>query len=267
MNNELAMNWKKIATRLKELREDKGFSHEKLSDELTKKYGKKSDKFEKRITKQSLIDYEVNEEHHAKSGKVKGMSIENLYMLADFYNVSADYILCKTDCKSSDITTEGICKKTCLSEKSIRNLINLKEAEYYETLAWINALLAENIFDKNSFINLLLDFDTYQAIFYNYKLFLEEKKEAEEANISDKNGVKKYLEYFKQYIDYPKILVSIEENGKSVSKIDMPVDIAKDAFEKTMQDRFINIINRIFDEKWNEYKNSTLKKEMKRSDN
>lgn len=127
MNNALTINWKKIAARLKKERENKGLSHEKLAEELTKKYGTKSDKFEKRITKQTLIDYEVSEENHSKSGKVKGMSIENLYMLADFYEVSADYILCKTDYKSPDITTEGICLKTGLNENVVQTLSELNE--------------------------------------------------------------------------------------------------------------------------------------------
>ena len=87
------MNWEEVSIRLKKLREDKGLSHQKLAEELTKKYGNKNVKSMKILSKQVLINYEVNDKSHINFGKVKGMSVETLCMLADFYEVSIDYIL------------------------------------------------------------------------------------------------------------------------------------------------------------------------------
>lgn len=50
-----------------------------------------------------------------------------LCKLADFYNVSADYLLGRTDCKSQDIDEQSICRKTGLSGDAVSRLIKIKE--------------------------------------------------------------------------------------------------------------------------------------------
>ena len=60
---------KLIATRIKELRKSKNLSHQRLAEELTNKYSIK-------ISKDSLLQYEIDNEYHAKWDKVKGMNIE-----------------------------------------------------------------------------------------------------------------------------------------------------------------------------------------------
>ena len=80
----------KIAQRLKGLREEKGLSHDKLSETLAKEYGIN-------ISKSSLINYEVTATHHVKATQNLGMSVKNLRCLADFYGVTTDYILGRED--------------------------------------------------------------------------------------------------------------------------------------------------------------------------
>lgn len=109
---------KKIAQRIKKLRKSKKLSHQKLAEELRKKYNIT-------ISKDSLIQYEVDTEHHSKWDKLKGMNIEYLYYLADFFNVSVDYILGITDNPTTDKTLDFICNYTGLSQSAVNTLRQL----------------------------------------------------------------------------------------------------------------------------------------------
>lgn len=76
--------------RLKEVRERHGLSHVALSDAIQERYGV-------RIAKDSLINYEVSDEHHTKAYKNNGMRVEYLRYLADFYGVTTDWLLGLSD--------------------------------------------------------------------------------------------------------------------------------------------------------------------------
>lgn len=107
-----------MADRLKQLREAKKLSHEKLSKTLSGKYGIK-------ISSDSLMNYEVSEENHSKSYKNLGMRVEYLYCLADFYGVSADWILGISDVKSPDANLRAVVEYTGMSGRSIMQLHDL----------------------------------------------------------------------------------------------------------------------------------------------
>ena len=47
-------------------------------------------------------------------------SIENLIKIADYFDVSTDYLLGRTDVKTTDTTIKGICEYTGLSEKVVK---------------------------------------------------------------------------------------------------------------------------------------------------
>lgn len=104
-----------MAERLKQLREEKGYSHEKLSNALNERYGIK-------ISSDSLMNYEVSDPHHTKAGKNQGMRVEYLRCLADFYGVSSDYLLGISDISSPSIDVQALVKYTGLSESNIRRL-------------------------------------------------------------------------------------------------------------------------------------------------
>ena len=78
-----------MAERLKQLREAKGLSHERLSSALSAQYGIS-------ISSDSLMNYEVTGEFHSKKYKNLGMRVEYLRYFSDFYNVSTDYLLGQT---------------------------------------------------------------------------------------------------------------------------------------------------------------------------
>ena len=110
-----------IAKRLRLLREQKGLSFERLYQEL-KKNGIK-------ISIQALKDYEVDKEYHSKFNSTKGMKLESLYNLAQFYNVSVDYILGNTNIKSQTMDVRMICSYTGLSEDTVTYLHNCIQKE------------------------------------------------------------------------------------------------------------------------------------------
>lgn len=107
-----------MAERLKQLRESKGLSHEKLSKALLDQYGVK-------ISSDSLINYEVADSCHTKAYKNQGMRVEYLRCLADFYDVSTDYLLGITNTKSNDASVQKMVSLTGLSEQSIEYLAEM----------------------------------------------------------------------------------------------------------------------------------------------
>lgn len=167
INNEKSII---TAERLKQLREGKGLSHEKLSKALFDQYGIK-------ISSDSLINYEVSDIHHSKAYKNQGMRIEYLRCLADFYGVSADYILGQINdpCRApSAIDDLG------LSEKTVQWLVDLKAAVNQDLAAGV-----VRIMEYESFHLLVYEIYSYAAAtkaeaIYNktfdqfFDLFMEE---------------------------------------------------------------------------------------------
>lgn len=106
-----------MAKRLKELRKERNLSHIKLSEALREKYNIS-------ISKDSLIAYEVTSATHDKACANQGMRAEYLRCLADFYEVSTDYILGVTPSKSSDPEIRTAINCTGLTEENIVFLNN-----------------------------------------------------------------------------------------------------------------------------------------------
>lgn len=104
-----------MARHLKQLREEKGLSHEKLSKALFDQYGIK-------ISSDSLINYEVADARHTKAFKNQGMRVEYLRVFADFYGVSTDYILGISAVKNQSMDIKMIVDSTGLSEENVMAL-------------------------------------------------------------------------------------------------------------------------------------------------
>lgn len=110
-NNETSII---LSKRLKELREERGISQETLLEQLNSAGIK--------ISLISLKNYEVTEQHHSKFLAVNGMNTEFLFNIAEFYGVSIDYLLGRTDTRSPNPDIQSACEYTGLSEKSIEKL-------------------------------------------------------------------------------------------------------------------------------------------------
>lgn len=105
----MEINWSiKMADRLRQLRESRKISYEKLSKTLSERYGIK-------ISSDSLMNYEVAESTHTKAYKNLGMRVEYLRCFADFYGVSTDYLLGLAENPVLDQSTRAVCEYTGLS--------------------------------------------------------------------------------------------------------------------------------------------------------
>jgi len=135
---------KLIATRIKELRKSKNLSHQRLAEELTNKYSIK-------ISKDSLLQYEIDKEYHAKWDKVKGMNIEYLYCIADFFEVSADYILGFTNNPTTDKDLDAVSKYIGLGQEAVEKLnryakMDIDYPNYTNALSHLNMFIKEDSF-------------------------------------------------------------------------------------------------------------------------
>ena len=97
----------KIGERIRTLREEKGLTQQGLADSLH--------------VKRETINMWENGFRDLKTGSV--------VLLADFFNVSADYLLGRSACKSPDIDIQAICKKTGLWPEAVERLLALKNSE------------------------------------------------------------------------------------------------------------------------------------------
>ena len=80
------------------------------------------------------INYKTIDSH--ENGR-RPMSHETLVKYADFFGVSTDYLLGRTDVKSSNTEIKDICKKLDLSEEAISTICNLgKTTERSNNLNW-----------------------------------------------------------------------------------------------------------------------------------
>lgn len=190
------MNIEITAKRLKELRTENGYSHERLAVALQEKYQIK-------ITSASLKKYEIAEQHHSNYGAVKGMRIEYLYMFADFYNVSSDYILGFTNARSVDVTEKAIYENIGLSPASVKNLASLwknKNNNSYSVFVF-DFMLSNLEFIKDFSQHLLkyCEYDT-QGLEMVRKCFVGKEKEKNKQDLDNKRneldtkkGIQRYL--------------------------------------------------------------------------
>lgn len=169
------------AKRLKELRQSKKLSHQSLSEELKKNNVE--------ISVQALKDYEVTEEYHSKFKSTKGMSIERLYGLASFYNVSVDYLLGKSDTKSPNVTVQQMHQYTGLSEKAINLLHFIRNGSFSSMASGVIHFEAENsrfapaniystFIESYDFLNLTTLIGRYNKLSAEAKSFENRKSKA-----------------------------------------------------------------------------------------
>ncbi len=140
-----------LSKRLKELREEKKLSHEKLCEQLQQAGVK--------VGLQSLKNFEVTEKRHSKFEAAKGMKVETLFNLAEFYGVSVDYLLGRAETKSIDNKVQAACEVTGLKERSVQ-LISIYSRIFSEELNFV--------FQDYDFYELIKFLKTY-AIAYKSK--------------------------------------------------------------------------------------------------
>ena len=142
-----------FSMRLKELRKKHKLSHEVLSEGLYNKCNIN-------ISSKTLKNYEVTEYYHKNFGAGTGACIRNVIALADYFEVSVDYLLGRSECTKPTYTE--INKIMGLSEASINRLVALK--------THINEYSANDKFTLISVLNLILEDKDYK--FTNFLRYL-----------------------------------------------------------------------------------------------
>lgn len=72
--------------------------------------------------------------------------INTLSKMADFFDVSCDYLLGRTTLQTPDVVVQDICKRTGLSERAIEVLVNTKEWRESERMDFWNWLIENKEF-------------------------------------------------------------------------------------------------------------------------
>lgn len=103
------MNKRNLSDRYTDLRIEKGLSQTELANALD-------------CNKQYVSKIESGE---------RALSLALLEKYADFFDVSTDYLLGRTDIKTNNIDVKSICEYTGFSEKSINTILAFKEIEKY----------------------------------------------------------------------------------------------------------------------------------------
>ena len=118
-----------MGSRLRALREENRLSYQDLANDLLSKYGIK-------ISKDSLRDYEISSDFRSKAKSLPnlGMRTEYLFVLADFYGVSTDWLLGISNVMSPNANVKAVCDYTGLSERSVYGL-NRRHTEFTQKTA------------------------------------------------------------------------------------------------------------------------------------
>ncbi len=93
-----------IGERIRALRESKGLSQQAVAEAL-------------QIKRESINSWENG---------LRDLKTASIVALADYFDVSTDYLLGRTECQSPDIDVQAICKKTGLSSSAVQRLIGIK---------------------------------------------------------------------------------------------------------------------------------------------
>jgi len=97
--------------------------------------------------------------------------IYSLGKMADYFKVSTDYLICRTDIKSPDIDIRGIYEKTGLSDKSIGELYKFMQEEDKSVIDCLNQLI-----EDDNFYLVLMDMGELRRDLLNKAIYLNKKQ-------------------------------------------------------------------------------------------
>lgn len=177
-----------IAHRLKALRlsypteDKKPLSREKLSELIEKKYA--ADEF--KLSRFSIMNYEIDDIVHKDFGSNLGMSAKVIYYLSDFFGISSDYIVGRREEKTPDNSLAGAVAYTGLSETAMDNL---------RRAAFLHSSTINRLFENDDFLMLSVNLRQLEG---NNQELIEDIEEAREQSYqSDLGGIYEKLRYLK----------------------------------------------------------------------
>lgn len=140
----------KIGERIKELRESKGVTQQALADALS-------------VTRSTVNMWE-------NGGR--DLKTDAIIALCDYFNVTTDFLLCRTKYGTVDKNLQTACETTGLSEKAVKQFMVLKEFdEEHSTTLGMRVLpgissLIENLIKEGVMQNVLLNTLHYAMVAY-----------------------------------------------------------------------------------------------------
>lgn len=172
--------YKDVGYRIVELRASKGLTQEQLAEILG-------------VSREMMVYYE--------GGKRK-IKYDTLVKIADYFNVSTDYLLGRTKVSTTDMNLQGICDYVNLSEKAVNNI-----ADFTELSVPFCCLSAGAIFNKLCETGDIFELCSHILSYYEitdlislYKMKIAEKKRNNEDYSEYErlvNSAKTDCDYFK----------------------------------------------------------------------
>lgn len=208
-------NFKILSERIEGLRKDKKSKRDK-TDTLVELSSKIEEKTGIYISNTTLGKFENAED-------LGGIKLLNLIAIANYYEVSLDYLFGKTDSKSYDCTKQTVSNRFGLSDKSMKKLSTLANNKYNSEsefkLKFINYII-----ENNNFINVLI---------YNIVNYFNAKDNEFLINddIREKYGVSKLdltkysvVTDFEKFIDdcYNQLWSEYKEKKEQIKLFDIP---------------------------------------------
>jgi len=214
----------RFPSRLKELREKTGVSQAKLAGILG-------------VSKSTISLYEVGDTLP---------DAKTLYDMANYFNVSADYLLCRTNNQSTDQSIQTICAQTGLSEEIVAFLV---ERPTYPHLVNYMELDPREYFNKlfstNNLYNLLpklcsyfTTIETVGEMCSEIEDIIKKKKESNKSDFNEFRSIaqdhlqtleREYRWCHFEVIDYfTRILNEVEEQEKVAFKIQNIRDLCEE---------------------------------------
>lgn len=174
--------------------------------------------------------------------------IETLCRIADAYNVTTDYLLGRTLCKSSEPQLQDVCNYLGLSEKATAKIKN------FTSISSIAKLSANRLFELDEFEQLVAAIcviDLYSSIIWDQATVICSKKRLGE----------KYDDIFKKAVENEELLsrnfsaatsfltdIRINLEKPTVKTLEKEVYEIRHEIEKTDMKKTADILEAIFDE-------------------
>ncbi|MGO5081003.1 helix-turn-helix domain-containing protein [Oscillospiraceae bacterium LCP25S3_E4] len=192
--------------RLTSLRTEEGLKREELAKELN-------------CSVSAIANYE--------NGNRKP-DFDTLILLADFFNTTTDYLLCRTNVKNPNADIRAICEYTGLSELSVNRLHRFQSSEVSEEIDILNRFLDDNYISNYSKIALNCYYMSHELSFAEYEFM---KQFNENNGLISKELLNSYMEITKgtsdkidMYLFKVQQLSLAEIRDISVSDIETRVD-------------------------------------------
>lgn len=161
-------------------------------------------------------------------------SIENLIKIADYFNVSTDYLLGRTDIKTRDTDLKTVCEYMGISEQTVWFLHCQNEIDdISDNLKFVK--LTESIINHHFYTDFLSCLDTYFDI----------KFKAEKDTNIENDSIHKYI-FSQNELFSEKMLKEISRITQYENNMVIPYKYAESFLKKRVEDCFSDMLEHLY---------------------